>query len=207
MFDADNHLSHLTPGMAADAGRRYSLRKPLSLPGRSVTLSMNSTPVLDASINLAFSRLLFTGGALISALLAAMLRQQTRDRRCAENLAQDMTLDLKTALRDSEALLSTLNLHAIVSIADRGGRIIEVNDQFCNISGYSRAELLGQNHRIVNSGVQTPHFWEEMWKVISSGMSWRGVVCNLAKPIDIEQLKAELNRVLSQAGKKPSTDK
>ncbi|MEI8159197.1 MAG: response regulator, partial [Burkholderiales bacterium] len=124
---------------------------------------------------------LFGGGALISALLAGLLHQQVSGRRRAENLAQAMTRELQTALRDSDALLTTLNLHAIVSVADRGGCIVEANDAFCTISGYTRAELVGQNHRIVNSGVQSAHFWEEMWEVISSGMPWRGVVCNLAK--------------------------
>lgn len=92
-----------------------------------------------------------------------------------------MTYDLQMALRDSDALLSTLNLHAIVSVADRAGNIIEVNDAFCAISGYSRDELMGQNHRVVNSGVHPAEFWKEMWTVISSGMPWRGVVCNAAK--------------------------
>ena len=53
--------------------------------------------------------------------------------------------------------------------------VIEANDAFCDISGYSRDELVGQNHRIVNSGVHSATFWVEMWEVISTGMPWRGV--------------------------------
>ena len=181
MFDADDHISHIAPGADPAAARRFSLRKPLQLPGRSVTLSMNSTPAFDASIKSAFPWLLFVGGALISTLLAAMLYQQANGRRRAEDLAHGMTQDLQTALRDNEALLSTLNLHAIVSISDQEGRITEVNDAFCLISGYSRHELVCQNHRIVNSGVHSAEFWAEMWGVISCGMPWRGQVCNLAK--------------------------
>ncbi len=181
MFDADDHISHIAPGADPAAARRFSLRKPLQLPGRSVTLSMNSTPAFDASIKSAFPWLLFVGGALISTLLATMLHQQSNGRRRAEDLALGMTQDLQTALRDNEALLSTLNLHAIVSIADQTGRITEVNDAFCLISGYSRYELVGQSHRIVNSGVQSAEFWAEMWRVISCGRPWRGQVCNLAK--------------------------
>ena len=181
MFDADDHVAHTAPGADPAAGRRYTLRKPLQLPGRSVTLNMNSTPAFDASIKTSSPWLLFSGGALISTLLAAMLYQQANGRRRAEDLARGMTQDLLTALRDNEALLSTLNLHAIVSIADQEGRITEVNDAFCLLSGYSRYELVGQNHRIVNSGVQSAEFWAEMWTVISCGMPWRGQVCNLAK--------------------------
>ena len=85
------------------------------------------------------------------------------------------------ALRDNDALLSTLNLHSIVSVADRAGRIISVNDAFCQISGYNQAELIGQNHRIVNSGVQDRAFWISMWENIAQGRPWRGEVCNRAK--------------------------
>ena len=95
--------------------------------------------------------------------------------------SKKLALNLERALRESEALLTTLNLHAIVSMANRAGNIIEVNDAFCHISGYTRGELIGQNHRIVNSGMHPPSFWEEMWMSISVGMSWRGQVCNRAK--------------------------
>jgi PAS domain S-box-containing protein len=90
-------------------------------------------------------------------------------------------LRLEAALRDNSALLRTLQQHAIISVADRGGRIIEVNDAFCRISGYSREELLGQNHRIVNSGAHPAEFWLVMWQAISHGQPWHAVVCNRAK--------------------------
>ncbi|MGE6211671.1 PAS domain S-box protein [Comamonas aquatica] len=90
-------------------------------------------------------------------------------------------LQLAAAQRDNIALLQTLNQHAIVSVADRTGRIIEVNDAFCHISGFAREELLGQNHRIVNSGEHPRAFWVGMWRSISSGRSWHAEVCNRAK--------------------------
>ena len=90
-------------------------------------------------------------------------------------------LQLEAAIRESDALLRTIHQHAIVSVADRAGRIIEVNEAFCHISGYSQQELLGQNHRIVNSNVQTDAFWTEMWRTIAGGSPWRGEICNRAK--------------------------
>lgn len=75
MFDADGHVGHLAPGADPRAGRRHSLRKPLQLPGRSVTLSMHSTPAFDATVNLGLPWLVFGGGALISTLLALLLYQ------------------------------------------------------------------------------------------------------------------------------------
>ncbi|MDO8285695.1 MAG: CHASE domain-containing protein [Rhodoferax sp.] len=88
---------------------------------------------------------------------------------------------LEAAIRESRTLLSTVETHTIVSIADHQGTITEVNDAYCDISGYRREELIGQNHRIGNSGVHPAQFWTDMWAVISTGASWRGDVCNRAK--------------------------
>ena len=88
---------------------------------------------------------------------------------------------LEAALRDKQALLRTIDLHSIVSVADSAGLIAQVNDAFCSISGYGRAELIGQNHRIVNSGHHPAAFWFGMWRCIAAGTPWRGEVCNRAK--------------------------
>ena len=88
---------------------------------------------------------------------------------------------LDAALRDNQALLRALNLHAIVTVADRDGIITDANEAFCHLTGYSREEFIGRSHRIVNSGVHPPAFWAEMWKTIASGTPWRSDVCNRAK--------------------------
>ena len=92
---------------------------------------------------------------------------------------------LETALRANDAILSAVNLHAIVSMVDAGGTITEVNDAFCTISGYSRQELVGQNHRVVNSGEHSAEFWRAMWANIAAGKPWRGQVCNRGKSGDL----------------------
>ena len=117
--------------------------------------------------------------------------QPTRDATGAligfMEIGADITLQkqtqkkLEAALRASSAMLSTVEMHTIVSIADRQGVIIEVNEAFCDRAGYSREELIGQDHRIVNSGVHPEQFWTDMWGQISTGASWRGDICNRGK--------------------------
>jgi len=88
---------------------------------------------------------------------------------------------LETALRDSEVLLDTLRSHFKVSVSDASGRILEVNDNFVRMSGYTRAELIGNSHTLLNSGHHPPEFWANMWTTITRGEPWRGEVRNRAK--------------------------
>ncbi|MNG77765.1 Cyclic di-GMP phosphodiesterase Gmr [compost metagenome] len=70
---------------------------------------------------------------------------------------------------------------AIFSETDLRGCITYVNQQFCSISGYSREELLGANHRILNSGLHEPEFFLGMWRALAAGKVWKGEICNRAK--------------------------
>ncbi|MCX7240922.1 MAG: response regulator [Burkholderiales bacterium] len=90
-------------------------------------------------------------------------------------------LDLRQALTDLAHQKFALDQHAIVSTANVQGDIIYANDKFCEISGYTRGELLNRNHRILNSGVHDKSYFANMWKVITSGQVWHGEVCNRAK--------------------------
>ncbi len=106
----------------------------------------------------------------------------------------------EAARREHDALLQTIHLHSIVSVTDRSGRIVEVNDGFCRISGYSRAELVGQTHRIVNSGVQGEAFWLDMWRSITAGRPWRGEICNRAKNGSLYWVDSVVAPFLDDAG-------
>ncbi|MBK9573955.1 MAG: PAS-domain containing protein [Rhodoferax sp.] len=88
---------------------------------------------------------------------------------------------LRAALRFSDGLMRTLNQYSIVSETDPAGTITHVNEGFCKITGYTEDELVGASHNIVNSGVQPPSFWAEVWRTISANQPWRGEVCNQAK--------------------------
>lgn len=82
---------------------------------------------------------------------------------------------------DFSNIRSALDSSAIVAITDPRGLIKYANPKFCDISGYQLDELLGQNHRIINSGLHPKEFFKELWRQISSGEKWEGEICNRSK--------------------------
>jgi PAS domain S-box-containing protein len=98
-------------------------------------------------------------------------------------VAHDLT---KQKVTESELnqLLSAINQSAIVSTTDKKGKIIKVNDNFCKVSGYTKEELIGSDHRIVNSGVHPKEFFEKIWSTILSGQIWIGEIQNKNKQGD-----------------------
>lgn len=79
-----------------------------------------------------------------------------------------------------ERVVSALNQHALVSETDGSGVIRHVNEKFCEVSGFSRQELIGRDHRVTNSGM-TPEALADMWRTISRGETWHGNICNRAR--------------------------
>jgi PAS domain S-box-containing protein len=126
------------------------------------------------------------GGDKSSALKAASLLEVGAEQSSLEigdpfqqNAELKRTCDF--LLDELKEFRIAMDLHASVSASDAQGKIIYANDRFCKISKYSREELLGRDHRIVNSGYHDPNFFQEMWETLGRGEIWKGEIRNRAK--------------------------
>jgi PAS domain S-box-containing protein len=189
------HESEQGPG----ASRQFPSRRPVTLAllaglAGIVFAALPEWPPL-ADGHLAGWLAPFLAAALGVALgwFSAARRAGARLRKAEARWQAEIRLkaDLKHALDE----------HALVSMADVRGRIVQANSRFCAVSGYSEAELLGQDHRIVNSGHHDAAYFKAMWRTVARGQTWQGEFCNRAKSGRLYWVSTTIVPRLDEAGK------
>lgn len=100
---------------------------------------------------------------------------------CAVNEQLCPEQNLRQTLKDLADFKFALDASSIVAVTDYKGIIQYANDKFCQISGYSQDELLGKDHRLINSGYHSKQFFQQLWQTISKGHVWKGELRNRAK--------------------------
>ena len=94
---------------------------------------------------------------------------------------QEAEEQIQQSLRKLSDFQEALTRSAIVTIMDPEGTIVYANDRFCEISQYSREDLIGNTHQIVNSNYHSPEFWQHLWQTIQKGEIWQGEIYDRAK--------------------------
>ncbi len=121
-----------------------------------------------------------------------------RARRARQNT--DTLQRLQITLYERARVQRALDQHALVSIANAGGRITSANQAFCMVSGYSLDELLGHDHNMLKSGLHPAAFYQDMWRTVKSGQIWRGEICNRRKDGGLYWVNATITPFIDSDG-------
>jgi PAS domain S-box-containing protein len=134
--------------------------------GKKIDVSATISPIKDGS------------GTIIG---ASKIARNITERKQSEQATKETLATCEVALKELADQKFALDQHAIVAVTDLKGNITSVNQKFCSISQYSKDELIGQNHRIINSSHHSKEFFQQMYHTIANGKVWHGEIKNRAK--------------------------
>jgi PAS domain S-box-containing protein len=155
-------LARIARGERIDHFESIRVRKD----GSTIDVSMTISPIKDSS------------GAIVG---ASKIARDITDRKQAERSLKESLVKKERALAELAEQKYALDQHAIVAVTDIQGTITYVNEKFCAISQYTCDELVGQNHRVLNSGHHPKEFFQAMYRTIANGKVWQGEIKNRAK--------------------------